>query len=191
MSSNEFNALRSRARERRDKAIAEARREYNAQLVKIAELEQDLLGKVQTGHKKISSAIESVIPREAPFTTVDLMAALEALDPRRNWRKRSLDNHLSRLRERGLIKRVKRPSVHEPAVYAREGAPVKAAPLDDLTLLQVIGRVLTRPMTVTEVAVAVLEAGYQTCMSKSNLRVHVGKTLARGGFKCDGGRWIG
>jgi hypothetical protein len=37
--SNEFNALRSRARERRDKAIAEARREYSAQLVKIAELE--------------------------------------------------------------------------------------------------------------------------------------------------------
>jgi hypothetical protein len=188
--SNEFNALRSRARERRDKAIAEARREYSAQLVKIAELEQDLLGAAQTRHRSISSAIESVIPREAPFTTVDLMAALEALDPRRSWRKRSLDNHLSRLRERGLIKRLKRATVHEPAVYAREDAPVKAAPLDDLTLLQVIGRVLTRPMTVTEVAVAVLEAGYQTRMSKSNLRVHVGKTLSRGGFKCEGGRWV-
>lgn len=188
--SNEFNALRSRARERRDKAIAEARREYSAQLVKIAELEQDLLGKVQANHKSIASAIESVIPRDSTFTTVDLMAALEALDSRRNWRKRSLDNHLSRLRERGLIKRLKRATVHEPAVYAREEAPVKAAPLDDLSLLQVIGKVLVRPMTVTEVAVAVLEAGWQTRMSKGNLRVHVAKSLARGGFKCDGGRWL-
>jgi hypothetical protein len=32
-----------------------------------------------------------VIPRESAFTTVDLMASLEALDPRGSWRKRSID----------------------------------------------------------------------------------------------------
>jgi hypothetical protein len=188
---NEFNALRQRARDKRDKAIAEVRREYEAALVQIAALEQDLLGKVSSRYKKISAAIESVIPRESEFTTADIMAGLEALDPRRSWRKRSIDNHISRLRERGLIKRLKRATVHEPAVYARAEAPVKAAPLDDMTLLQVIGKVLAvRPMTTTEVVVAVLEAGYQTTMAKTALRNHVTRQLGRGGFKQEDGRWV-
>jgi len=189
--SNEFNALRARARDKRDKAIAEIRREYEAQLVQIAALEQDLLGKVSSRYKKISAAIESVIPRDAEFTTGYIMAGLEALDPRRTWRKRSIDNHISRLRERGLIKRLKRATIHEPAVYARVDAPVKAAPLDDMTLLQVIGKVLVRPMTTTEVVVAVLEAGYQTTMAKTALRNHVTRQLGRGGFRCEGGKWVG
>jgi len=188
--SNEFNALRQRARDKRDKAIAEARREYEAQLVQIAALEQDLLGKVSSRYKKISAAIESVIPRESEFTTGYILAGLEALDPRRTWRKRSIDNHISRLRERGLIKRLKRATVHEPAVYARTEAPVKSAPLDDMTLLEVIGKVLgMRPMTTTEVCVAVLEAGYQTTMAKTALRNHVTRQLSRGGFRCEGGKW--
>lgn len=188
--SNEFNALRARARDKRDKAIAEIRAEYEAQLVQIAALEQDLLGKVSSRHKKISSAIESVIPRDATFTTADIMAALEALDPRRAWRKRSIDNHFSRLRERGLIRRIKRATIHEPAVYVRPEAPVAAAPLEDMTLLQVIGKVLVRPMTTTEVCVAVLEAGYQTAMAKTALRNHVTRQLSRGEFKSEGGKWI-
>src|SRR5665811_2001341 len=96
---NEFNALRARARDRRDKVISEARREYEYQLVQISKLEQDLLGKVSSRYTKISTAVESVIPRESTFTTVDVMASLEALDPRRAWRKRSVDSHIFRLRD--------------------------------------------------------------------------------------------
>jgi hypothetical protein len=60
----------------------------------------------------------------------------------------------------------------------------------DLTLLQVIGKVLTRRMTTTEIVVAVLEAGYQTTMGKTNLRNHVTQLLRRGGFKQDAGKWL-
>ncbi len=63
-------------------------------------------------------------------------------------------------------------------------------PLDDMTLEQAIHRVLTRPMTVTEVAVAVIEAGYQSTMSRNNLRNHVGRLLAKGDFKREGGKWV-
>src|SRR5688572_1575424 len=99
---NEFTALRIRAREKRDKLIAEARKEYDATLVAIAALEQDLLGKVSSRHKTISACIESVIPREDSFTVGYILAGLEALDPGRVWRKRSIDSHLSRLREKGI-----------------------------------------------------------------------------------------
>jgi hypothetical protein len=186
--STEFVALRARARDKRDKAIAEIRRDYEAALVQIAALEQDLLGKVSSRHKKISSAIESVIPSDRTFTTLDILTALEALDPRRVWRKRSIDYVLTALRRKGLIRRLKRATIHERASYVRAGAPAAEPPLADMTLFQVIGQVLTRPMTTTEVVVAALEAGYQTTMEKRNLRVHVNKLLARG-FKLESGKW--
>jgi hypothetical protein len=188
--SQEFNALRARARNLRDKAIADARSEYEYQLTQIAKLEQDLLGKVSSRYRKISAAIESVIPSDRTFTTVDIMTALEALDPRRAWRKRSIDNHLSRLRQRGLVRRVKRASIHEPAVYARAEAPVKPVPFEDMTLIEVVGKALTKPMTTTEICVAILEAGYQTEMSRNNLRNHVTRLLSRNGYKSEDGKWL-
>src|SRR5687767_11413414 len=82
----EFNTLRLRAREKRDRLMAEVRAEYESTLVQIARLEQDLLGTRNHKYKKISAAIEAVIPSDRPFTTRDIMAALEALDPGRVWR---------------------------------------------------------------------------------------------------------
>jgi len=187
--SAEFIALRARARAKRDKLIAEARSEYEYQLVQIAKLEQDLLGKVSSRYKKISAAIESVLPLDRTFTTEDVMAALEALDPRRAWRKRSIDNHISRLRERGLVKRIKRSNVRECAVYARVEFPVKVSPLGDMTLLQAIGTVMTRPMTTTEIVVAVLESGYETTMPRSVFRNAVTKELGRVYLQRDG-KWM-
>lgn len=185
-----FIQLRAGAREKRDKLIDEARAAYEATLVDIARLEQDMLGKVPTRHKSISASIDSVIPRMDTFTTADIMASLEALDGGRVWRKRSIDSHISRLRERGLVKRIKRATIREPAVYVRSEITVKVAPLDDMTLVQVIRQVLTRPMSTTEVVVAVVEAGYQSTMRKGNLRNHVARTLAKGGFGRDGAKWV-
>ncbi len=187
--SNEFNALRARARAKRDKEIAAVRAEYEATLVQIATLEQDLLGKVTSRYRKISAAIESVIPSDRPFSTADIMAGLEALDPGRVWRKRAIDSHISRLRERGLVKRLKRATAREPAVYSRADLPVKVVPLGDKTLQEVIRGVVTRPMTVTEVAVAVKESGYKSEMSNGNLRSHVRRLLVQGGFRQEGGKW--
>lgn len=53
-----FNALRKQARDKRDKLIAEARRQYEETLTKIAALEQDLLGREPSEHKSIASCIE-------------------------------------------------------------------------------------------------------------------------------------
>src|SRR5688572_27001058 len=100
---NEFISLRAKARENRDRIINLARAEYEATLVNIAKLEQDLCGTQSSRHQKVSACIEQVIPQDREFSTVDIMTALEALDPRRVWRMGSVVNHLARLRQRGLI----------------------------------------------------------------------------------------
>jgi hypothetical protein len=187
---NEFVALRARARDKRDKAIADACTEYGATLVTIASLEQDLYGKESSRHKMISACIESVIPRETPFTSVDILAYLEALDSRRVWRKRSVDNHILRLRGRGLIRRIKRPTTREPAIYVLVDVPVTQSPFGDMTLAQVMRAVLVEPMMATELTVRMLEAGYETTMGKKALRNAVGAELRNGGFIQEGAKWV-
>ena len=183
---NEFNLLRQRAREKRDKLIGEARAEYEATLVQIAKLEQDLCGKVSSRHRSISSCIESVIPSDRPFTTADIMAGLDALDPWRVWRKRSVDNNLSRLRERGLVKRPRKATLRERAVYARAdlGDEGESRPLRDY-----LADVVVKPMTVTEIAVAVREAGFRTTMTGRALRGYVTQELREGEFRREGEKW--
>jgi len=51
-----FNELRKCARDKRDKAIAKAREDCAATLVKIAEPEQDLLGRDPVNHRSIAAA---------------------------------------------------------------------------------------------------------------------------------------
>jgi len=142
----EFIALRAKAREKRDRLINEARRDYEETLTRIAALEQDLLGKDVSSHRKISVCIERVIPTDREFTTVDVVSALEALDPGRVWRKRSIDSHISRMRERGLLRRVRKArngsNACEPAVYVRRGVEVGPRPFQDMTLQAVIKSML-------------------------------------------------
>ena len=107
----EFIAMRKLAADKRDKAYKKARNEYETALVRIAELEQMICGEVAPGHLKVSTAIERVIPKDRPFTVADIAASLAALDPDRNWRRRSIDNHLFRMRERGTVKRLRKNGV--------------------------------------------------------------------------------
>ena len=173
-------------------AIRKARDEYAETLVRIAELEQDILGRDPASHRSIASCIESVIPDDRTFSTADIMAGLEALDPGKVWRKRSVDNHISRLRDRGLVRRVRKSKGTEPAVYARMGVSTEPLPFEDMTLPEVIVAVLgDGAMTQTELAVAMLEAGYETTMGRKQLRDAVGVELRKGEFRKDGGKWVG
>lgn len=191
---NAFIELRKRAREKRDKAIAQAREDYAATLRRIANLEQDLCGRDPSTHKTLSSCIESVIPSDRVFTTLDVMTSLEALDPKRDWRVRTIHGHLSRLRARGIVRRVKRAQKTQPAVYVRVGANVEPLPFEDMTLAEVVEEVLKsrQPMRQTDLVVAMLEAEYQTTMKPKALRNAVGRVLRgdEGRFGEKGGKWV-
>jgi len=187
-----FNEIRTHAREKRDKAIGIARQEYADTLVRIAALEQDLLGREPSTHKTISGCINRVLPSDRLFTTVDVMTALEALDPGKVWRKRSVDSHISRLRERGVVRRLSKAKGSELAQYVRVGVEVEPLPFEDKTLREVVAEMLGRKtMTTTELAVAMLEAGYQTTMAPRALRDAVGVVLRteRGRFVRRGRKW--
>lgn len=188
MNENHFNNLRTLARERRDKAIAEIQAEYNANILAIAKLEQDLCGKVSTRYKSISAAIESVIPSDRSFTTEDVMTSLEAMDSSRAWRKRSVDCYLSRLRDRGLLKRLAKANGRERAIYARTDFGAEG---DSRTIGDYLAQVLTQPMTTTEVTLAILEAGFKSRMTRQHLRNYVYNQLKERGYKKSGERWTG
>jgi hypothetical protein len=186
-----FNELRKQAREKRDLAVTKARDEYSATLVRIAALEQDLLGRDPSTHRTIASCINSVLPSDRAFTTVDVMAALEALDSRRDWRKRSLDCHISRLREHGVVRRLRKAQNDRPALYVRVGVQTEPLPFEDKRLPEVVREVLEarQPLTSAELTMAMLEAGYQTTMKPKALRDAVGVVLRGGGYRRDGGKW--
>lgn len=187
-----FNELRKQAREKRDKAVSEARDAYDATLTRIASLEQDILGRDLSSHKSIAACIDSVIPTDRPFTTQDILASLEALDPRRNWRKRSVDSHIYRLRERRIVRRLKKAHGEQLAVYVRVGVHIDPLPFEDMTLPEVAAKVLAErgPMRQTELVMAMLEAGYKTTMTPKNLRNAVGVVLRKDSRFCErAGTW--
>ena len=176
-----FNEIRAVARDKRDKAIKKAKEEYAATLARVAAVEQDITGRDPSDHRSISSCIESVIPSDRPFSTVDIMAGLEALDPARVWRRRSIDNHVSRLRKRGLVRRLQRSKgAGEPAIYIRADVEYDNGEFDDTPLKEAVQAVREQngmALTATDIVVLLAEKGYQTQMSKANLRVAVTRVL--------------
>ena len=83
-----------------------------------------------------------------------------------------------RLRERGVIRRLRRHKGHHLAQYVRVGVQADEQPFDNRTMTEVIEEVLgSRNLNQTEIAVAMLEAGYQTTMSPKRLRDAVGVKL--------------
>lgn len=188
---NEFSALRQQARVRRDKAIADVRERYCATLAHIAELERDLLGREPHKFQMLISCVGQVIPKDREFTTEDVMAGLEALDPRRHWQRQSVNNVMGQLRRRGILRRLRRAGHFEPAVYVVHDAKLNS-PYGDKTLVEVICEVLKgKVMNKTEIAVNMLEGGYRTAMTPKALRHAVGVAM-RGCAKfktAQNGKW--
>jgi hypothetical protein len=154
---DEFNKLRARAKAKWDKLIAQVRAEYDATLVQIATLAKRLIGD-PARDKSLASMVEQAIPADAPFTITDVKETLDALHPGRLWRRATVNNHVTRLRDRGIIKRIRRGTMTTGAVFARADLPLEVE--DKPTLAKVVAAVVTRPMRVAEIAVAVREAGY-------------------------------
>lgn len=187
---DEFLSLRVIARSRRDAAIEEAHREYGVALQQIAALQQRLINKPK-GMKPapVSASVDAVLPQDRPFGVSDIMLALESYDPRRVWLVQSVNKYIAELRQRGIIERVIRAKMGIPAVYCVRGVKHDIKPGDDLTLVEAIEQVVTGPMTISEIVVAVLEAGHKTRMPPGMFRTVVLKTLADRRYRRSGGKW--
>jgi hypothetical protein len=187
-----FNALRLKARERRDEALAKVQGEYEAILAQIATLEYDLQGGRPSRREPLSASVQAAIPADEPFTIADIVGRLEGLEPGRIVRRKSVCNYIATLTERGLLRRLERHRGHAPSLYVVAGANVPARPFEGMTLAAVMREVLVEPMNQTELTVCILEGGYHTTASKKTLRKQVGEMLAMpgSGFRKEGGKWV-
>ena len=133
-----------------------------------------------------------MVPEDREFTSSDVLAALHALDPARDWHVRSVTNQLVRLRLAGVISRLKRAARNAPAIYIRTDKPITLPPFEDKSALEAAEQVLgDREMNATELTVAMLEAGFRTAMSKRMFRAELIKSLRRAPkrFWAVRGRW--
>ncbi len=175
---------RAKVRALRDKAIQRARDECKRTLARIATMEFNR-------RTMLSTCVESVIP-DHEFTVVDILAALESLDPIRVWRRHAVNNHLSRMLDRGQIRRTRRSCGRaDPAIYARVEVDAPKRPFFNMSLVHAIAAVRgNRTLNATELTVAIIEAGYETRMSRRTLRDAVGAVMRKvGRFRKDADRW--
>lgn len=184
--------LRRLARERRDKAISQAKKQYAATLARVAAVEQDLLGHQPSDHRCMSDIIEQAIPKDRQFTTGDVLAALQAMEPDRRWYLRTITNQIARLKSKGYIKRLRRPTRTTPAIYACVDSDAAKAAVEQKTLVEAAVEALEgTAMNATELSLAVLAAGYQTNMGYRRLRAEINTALRRvpDRFNFSGKKW--
>lgn len=189
---NQFSTLRALARQNRDKVIERAQADYEQRLIVINKLERELTGGVTYRYQKLTACVEHAIPTDREFTIVDVMTALLALDDSRRWSRGGIHKHLATLRQKGLIRRLKKGRRGESAVFVRTGVAVKARPFEDMSLSEVLAQVLgNRHMNATELTVAVLEAGYESNQNRRKLRMTIGNKLRLEAerFKKQGDKW--
>ena len=188
---NEFNSLRIRAREKRDRSIDLARHEYQAALHRIDELERDLVGNKHSPEMKTGECIDRVMPA-GEFTLHDVLNGLQDLDPKRAWSAKAVGNHLLKLRKRGVLQRTKRSTTGCAARYVRVETVRDKQPFEDQPLSSVLPAVLgNRKMTVLEIAVALLESGFRTKMRRKRLTDAIYAAMLREPerFKREGAKW--
>jgi len=186
-----LNQLRRAARAKRDKTIAQAREDYVATLARIAELDLALYGKPSLKTRSAAACIERIMPVDAPFTIVDIVAGLEALDAGRPWSRRAIDTHVAVLLKRGLIRRLRRGCSGSPAVYIRAGSERDDYLFAGMKLVDVVALMLAGgPMTPVEIVVALKEAGYRTTRTDKALQWALPTELKKDRrFEVKGGKW--
>jgi hypothetical protein len=190
-----FNQLRTIARAKRDRIIEQARTDCEKSLAAIESLERELSSKPDpTGRtKSLRAYIVNAIPTDRPFTSRDILQALETTQPWRLWSIGPILSAVAKLRARSIIKRHgKRHGGNELTQYVVVGANAGPAdPFADITFRDAIYAVVQgKSLTLTEINVALLESGWRSVMSPKDLREHIAKVLRKDSrFRREGERW--
>lgn len=166
-----IRSLQSRAAQKRDHAIAEARRQYRKDIEAIDALSRQLpappppidrsqpLGKPPT----IMDLIKAVLPADKPFTVSDVMHLLHDAYHGQKFRHETVRTHTSKLCSRGHLRRLYKTG-HMETMYVLADAPVNDGPIETKGLVQVAHDILSsasHPMKVSEIAARMKESGYR------------------------------
>jgi hypothetical protein len=164
---NPFAALRQQAADKMDRAVQAAREEYRAAVCKINQL-QEYFGQrpKENGKLKVDTPIahlvEKHIPRDRPFTCVEIECILEALYPQRALRKVTIKSAICGLAEKQVIRRVSREK-NGYVVWVHADCEAIQKPYAAMTMAQVMAEVLKdRPcLRLSEIVVAIQTLGYR------------------------------
>jgi hypothetical protein len=162
--------LQSRAAEKRDQAIADARREYRHDIEAVEALERRLppilppintapLGKVPS----IVDLIRALVPNDKPFTVTDMMHLLHDAHHGQKFHQPTVRTHTSRLCSQGHLRRLYKTGQMETLYVLAESA-VTEGPVETKTLAEVTAEILaesSRPLKVTEIVVMMRARGYR------------------------------
>jgi hypothetical protein len=162
--------LKTRAAQKRDAAIAEARRVYRKDIEAIEALERRLPASRTTDPSQllakppsIVDLIRAVVPADKPFTVSDVMVALGEAHQGQKFHLPTVRTHTSRLCSRGFLRRLYKTSQQE-TMYALAVSPVTEGALVSKNLATVAHEVLTeagKPLEPIEIAVCMRERGYR------------------------------
>ncbi len=174
-----IRALQARAAEKRDATIAEARRQYRKDIAAIDAMEKLLpaprvidkrqpLGKVPAVYDLVRQAVRP----DTPFTVTDMLAWLAEAHPGAKFHEQSVRSYTSRLCSQGFLRRLYKTG-HMETMYIKAESVVSEGPVESKPLAEMTHEILTaagRPMTVTELIIAMREQGYRKEALPNTLR---------------------
>ena len=168
-----FNELRKLARDKRDRAIKFIKDDYSSTLEQINALEKKLIRRKPSLKGRAKPAVPLRVeildcaPRDSTFTVNDILERLE-LDESESVRVRTT---FDRMIKRGDIKRVKRGRKNIPALFAVSTYGPPTNQLNDLSQIEaaeVVLREIGRPLSVAQLAVEMLERGFEPVGGRQN-----------------------
>lgn len=190
--------LRAAARARRDKICRQASAECEKALASIDTVEALLCGKSKPEREPTMTAyVTNVPPVDKPFSIPHVVELLEAAHPWRLWNRRSVESMANILQRKKIIRRFSqkrfgkgRAPMH--TAYIRADSMLQPEdPFADTNLRDAIYRVLKgRELSIAELSVALVEAGYRTIKKPSDSRHHLSKRLRKDSrFNPVGDKW--
>jgi len=162
---NHFQELKRIAAAKRDKAIRQARREYDETIQRIAELEGVLRNKPQRRRRNarketLTDLIYRLLPDDKPVSVNDVCGLIRSEDPDRTFTVPTIRTILNRMKQEGQIKQVADAGGTRRALFALPDAKYNPAKTMTAWAREVI-EANGGPMQAVEIMVAMTEAGYE------------------------------
>lgn len=162
-----FSDLRSLAANRRDKAIEEARKQYEQSIQNIAALEHSLapprraVRPPTSRSKPLIDLITECLPTDRTFTLDDVYGIVKQADPSRIVGKATVRTNLHRLLKLSVIKRITTAEGNQRSTFAVTSMPVERQKTMEEYALQVLNQV-DEKLEPQALLVRMLGAGYKT-----------------------------
>jgi hypothetical protein len=160
--------LRQRAADKRDKAIKDARHEYQ-KIVQLLDMMEESLGdepapptRRQRLWRPIVDLLAEVIPKDRTFTIDEAVELLKQREPGRDFNAQSVRTMFPEMAKQGIVRKVRRTAggfVHGASAELE----VSDDPIAVLSYGDATERVLMEkgPLTPVEIVVALKESGYK------------------------------